>query len=158
MELIVKSFPDQINAKDYKYGGTPLHWAENNEVCNCFCNCIFSLYFHHLFCHLLSWTTLRYARLLIGEWGILTFSCTYFFFPQCIHKLAMLKCDMDLLNNEGRAALHVMLMKKRPECLMCLLCHGANCNILDANGESVLHSAIKVCVFDLLWYWLEKSL
>lgn len=32
MEAIIKAFPEQANAKDFKYGGTPVHWAENVEV------------------------------------------------------------------------------------------------------------------------------
>lgn len=32
MEIIIQAYPDQANAKDFKYGSTPLHWAENVEV------------------------------------------------------------------------------------------------------------------------------
>ncbi|CAL1540222.1 unnamed protein product [Lymnaea stagnalis] len=93
VEAIIQAYPEQANAKDFKHGGTPIHWAENVE---------------------------------------------------CIQKLALLGCNLDILNNEGNAPLHVvMLTKKKPECLLALLCHGANCNILDGMGESVLHKAIK---------------
>ncbi|XP_059178453.1 85/88 kDa calcium-independent phospholipase A2-like [Physella acuta] len=93
MEAIIQAYPDQANATDFKYGGTPMHWAENVE---------------------------------------------------CIQKLALLGCNLDILNKEGNAPLHVvMVTKKKPECLLALLCHGASCNILDAQGEAVLHKAIK---------------
>lgn len=32
MEAIIQAYPDQANATDFKYGGTPMHWAENVEV------------------------------------------------------------------------------------------------------------------------------
>ncbi|KAK3775650.1 hypothetical protein RRG08_049831 [Elysia crispata] len=31
VEAIIKLYPEQANAKDFKYGGTPIHWAENSE-------------------------------------------------------------------------------------------------------------------------------
>lgn len=37
-----------------------------------------------------------------------------------------------------------MMKKKRSECLLALLCHGADCNVMDSLGETVLHKAIKV--------------
>ncbi|KAH9489716.1 85/88 kDa calcium-independent phospholipase A2 [Bulinus truncatus] len=93
MEIIIQAYPDQANAKDFKYGGTPLHWAENVE---------------------------------------------------CIQKLALLGCNLNILNNEGNAPIHVFLeTKKKTECLLALLCHGADCNIFDALGETVLHKAVK---------------
>ncbi|XP_055875592.1 85/88 kDa calcium-independent phospholipase A2-like isoform X1 [Biomphalaria glabrata] len=93
VEIIIQAYPDQANAKDFKYGSTPLHWAENVE---------------------------------------------------CIQRLALLGCDLNALNNEGNAPLHVFLAtKKKTECLLALLCHGADCNIFDAIGETVLHKAIK---------------
>ncbi|GFO39413.1 85/88 kda calcium-independent phospholipase a2-like [Plakobranchus ocellatus] len=92
VEAIVKSYPEQANAKDFKYGGTPIHWAENAES---------------------------------------------------IQKLSFFGCNLNILNNEGNAPLHVMMHKSRRECMMALLCHGADCNIKDAIGETVLHKAIK---------------
>ncbi|GFS11115.1 85/88 kDa calcium-independent phospholipase A2-like [Elysia marginata] len=92
VEAIVKLYPGQANAKDFKYGGTPIHWAENAES---------------------------------------------------IQKLSFFGCSPNMLNNEGNAPLHVMMQKSRRECMMALLCHGADCNIKDAVGETVLHKAIK---------------
>ncbi|XP_048248074.1 85/88 kDa calcium-independent phospholipase A2-like [Haliotis rufescens] len=32
LELICRNHPDQLGARDHKYGGTPLHWAKTKEV------------------------------------------------------------------------------------------------------------------------------
>lgn len=41
VEAIVKLYPEQANARDYKYGGTPIHWAETAESIQklCFFGC-----------------------------------------------------------------------------------------------------------------------
>ncbi|CAG5128672.1 unnamed protein product, partial [Candidula unifasciata] len=91
VEAIIKEFPEQANARDFKYGGTPVHWAENTE---------------------------------------------------CIQKLSLLGCNLNILNKEGNAPLHVMMAKKRSECQLALLCHGADCNVMDSSGQTVLHKAI----------------
>ena len=71
---------------------------------------------------------------------------------QSIQKLSFFGCNPNILNNEGNAPLHVMMQKARRECLMALLCHGADCNMKDAAGETVLHKAIKVSVAVLMCF------
>lgn len=51
-------------------------------------------------------------------------------------------CDIDALNFEGRTALHIMVIRKRLECVASLLSHMANINIVDKEGNSALHLAV----------------
>ncbi|KAJ8679243.1 hypothetical protein QAD02_015030 [Eretmocerus hayati] len=53
------------------------------------------------------------------------------------------KCDIDALNFEGRTALHVMVIRKRLDCVAALLSHMANINIVDNDGNTALHLAVK---------------
>ncbi|XP_001604975.1 85/88 kDa calcium-independent phospholipase A2 isoform X1 [Nasonia vitripennis] len=51
-------------------------------------------------------------------------------------------CNIDALNFEGRTALHIMVIRKRLECVAALLSHMANINIVDKEGNSPLHLAV----------------
>ena len=33
-EILLEFHPEQLQTKDTKYGGSPLHWAKTKEVCN----------------------------------------------------------------------------------------------------------------------------
>ncbi|XP_058805766.1 85/88 kDa calcium-independent phospholipase A2 isoform X2 [Phymastichus coffea] len=61
---------------------------------------------------------------------------------EVINALIEKNCDIDALNFDGRTALHVMVARKRLECVAALLSHMANINIVDREGNSVLHVAV----------------
>ncbi|KAL7300685.1 hypothetical protein TKK_0006666 [Trichogramma kaykai] len=61
---------------------------------------------------------------------------------EVINQLIEKNCDVDALNFDGRTALHVMVMRKRLECVSALLSHMANINIVDREGNSPLHLAV----------------
>lgn len=56
-------------------------------------------------------------------------------------------CDIDALNFDGRTALHIMVTRKRLECVAALLSHMANINIVDREGNSVLHLAVAEVIY-----------
>lgn len=98
-ELIIKKHRSQKEARDAKYGGTPLHWAESKEM---------------------------------------------------VELLFNLGCDLDLVSSTGLTPIHVMLVKDRVECLMELICYGADCNIGDDDGNTPLHMAVQRDDVDLV--------
>ena len=61
-----------------------------------------------------------------------------------VSKLAMMGCDMNVKNADGEAPLLLMVREKRQSCVLSLLCHGADCNMQDSEGETVLHKVVKV--------------
>ncbi|PVD38093.1 hypothetical protein C0Q70_00704 [Pomacea canaliculata] len=62
---------------------------------------------------------------------------------EVVIKLAALGCNMNLKNLEEETPLLVMMREKRRTCILALLCHGADCNVQDGHGETVLHKAVK---------------
>ncbi|EFN81540.1 85/88 kDa calcium-independent phospholipase A2 [Harpegnathos saltator] len=60
---------------------------------------------------------------------------------EVIRALIETNCDIDALNFDGRTALHVMVMRKRLECVVALLSHLASVNIVDKEGNTPLHLA-----------------
>lgn len=79
---------------------------------------------------------------------------------QMVSKLSMMGCDMNVKDADGEAPLLLMMREKRHSCILSLLCHGADCNVQDSKGETVLHKAVKVsaekekknCLKCVLWY------
>lgn len=67
-------------------------------------------------------------------------------------KLAALGCNMNLKNLEEETPLLVMMREKRRTCILALLCHGADCNVQDGHGETVLHKAVKVSLWLCITY------
>ncbi|XP_031782364.1 85/88 kDa calcium-independent phospholipase A2 [Nasonia vitripennis] len=61
---------------------------------------------------------------------------------EVINALIDKNCEIDALNFEGRTALHIMVMKKRLDCVAAVLSHMANINIVDKDGNSALHLAV----------------
>ncbi|XP_044016544.1 85/88 kDa calcium-independent phospholipase A2 [Aphidius gifuensis] len=51
-------------------------------------------------------------------------------------------CDINALNFDGRTALHIMVLRKRLECVVALLSHMATINISDNEGNTPLHLAV----------------
>lgn len=51
-------------------------------------------------------------------------------------------CYIDALNFDGRSALHIMVMRKRLDCVAALLSHMANINLVDKEGNTPLHLAV----------------
>lgn len=64
--------------------------------------------------------------------------------------LCRLGCNVDTLSGTNHTPLHIMLMKNRVDCLMELLCYGADCNIGDSNGDTPLHLAVQQDDIDLV--------
>ncbi|XP_033211846.1 85/88 kDa calcium-independent phospholipase A2 isoform X2 [Belonocnema kinseyi] len=61
---------------------------------------------------------------------------------EVINALIEKNCDIDALNFHGRTALHIMVQRKRLECVVALLSHMANVNITDDEGNTPLHIAV----------------
>lgn len=59
-------------------------------------------------------------------------------------------CDINALNFDGRTALHVMVMRKRLECVVALLSHMASVNIVDKEGNTPLHLAVDLVIVQAL--------
>jgi calcium-independent phospholipase A2 len=51
-------------------------------------------------------------------------------------------CDINAHNFDGRTALHVMVLRKRLECVVALLSRDADVNIGDHDGNTPLHLAV----------------
>lgn len=90
---------------------------------------------------------------------------------QVIDTLVGMDCDINSRNFEGRTALHIMVLRKRLECVVALLSRDADVNIADYNGNTPLHLAVTqgnaaivqaLVIFgadlsykyDYLWYYL----
>lgn len=69
---------------------------------------------------------------------------------EVINTLVGKNCDIDALNFDGRTALHIMVIRKRLECVAALLSHMANINIIDKEGNSPLHLAVKEVTKDFV--------
>jgi calcium-independent phospholipase A2 len=61
---------------------------------------------------------------------------------QVIETLVDMECDINSRNFEGRTALHIMVLRKRLECVVALLSRNAEVNIGDHNGNTPLHLAV----------------
>lgn len=59
-------------------------------------------------------------------------------------------CEIDALNFNGRTALHVMVIRKRLECVVALLSHMASVNIVDNEGNTPLHLAVDPVIVQAL--------
>ncbi|KAH8257606.1 hypothetical protein KR038_011853 [Drosophila bunnanda] len=62
---------------------------------------------------------------------------------ETLHALIMEGCDVNSTNFDGRTALHVMVARNRFECVVTLLAHDAEIDVLDKEGNSALHIAIE---------------
>lgn len=63
---------------------------------------------------------------------------------QIVEKLCREKADMNVKSNTGHTPLHIMQEKGRADCLMELLCWGADPSIGDDDGNTPLHIAVIV--------------
>lgn len=63
---------------------------------------------------------------------------------QMVEKLCREKADMNVKSNTGHTPLHIMQEKGRADCLMELLCWGADPSIGDDDGNTPLHIAVIV--------------
>lgn len=61
-----------------------------------------------------------------------------------VEKLCREKADMNVKSNTGHTPLHIMQEKGRADCLMELLCWGADPSIGDDDGNTPLHIAVIV--------------
>uniref|UniRef100_A0A0C9QTL1 phospholipase A2 n=1 Tax=Fopius arisanus TaxID=64838 RepID=A0A0C9QTL1_9HYME len=61
---------------------------------------------------------------------------------EVVNALIEMNCDIDALNFDGKTALHIMVIRKRLECVVALLSHMASVNIVDNDGNSPLHIAV----------------
>ncbi|XP_008559240.1 85/88 kDa calcium-independent phospholipase A2 [Microplitis demolitor] len=62
---------------------------------------------------------------------------------EVVNALIEVNCDINALNFDGRTALHIMVMRKRLDCIMALLSHMATVNIADNQGNTPLHLAVQ---------------
>lgn len=69
---------------------------------------------------------------------------------EVIRALIETNCDIDALNFDGRTALHVMVMRKRLQCVVALLSHMASVNIVDKEGNTPLHLAVDLAIVQAL--------
>ena len=63
---------------------------------------------------------------------------------QTIESLLEAGADIEEGNNDGETPLHIMVHRKRLQCVVALLAHGAEVNALGMNNETPLHMAVKV--------------
>jgi calcium-independent phospholipase A2 len=61
---------------------------------------------------------------------------------EVIETLVNMGCDINSCNFDGRTALHVMVLRKRLECVVALLSRDADVNIGDHDGNTPLHLAV----------------
>ncbi|XP_046424777.1 85/88 kDa calcium-independent phospholipase A2-like [Neodiprion fabricii] len=61
---------------------------------------------------------------------------------ETINALIEQNCDVDVVNFDGRTALHIMVMKKKLECVVALLTRMASVDIVDKDGNTPLHHAV----------------
>ncbi|XP_033738076.1 85/88 kDa calcium-independent phospholipase A2-like [Pecten maximus] len=57
--------------------------------------------------------------------------------------LCKTKCDVNVRSNTSHTPLHIMQQEKRIDCIMVLLCYGADARIADQNGDTPLHLAVR---------------
>lgn len=69
---------------------------------------------------------------------------------EVVNTLIEKNCDIDALNFDGRTALHIMVIRKRLDCVAALLSHMANINIVDKDGNTPLHLAVTQVIMILL--------
>lgn len=62
---------------------------------------------------------------------------------QVIEALLDMNCKIDALNFDDRTALHVMVLRNRLECVVSLLCRGADPDVGDTDGNRPIHLAVK---------------
>ncbi|XP_063980482.1 85/88 kDa calcium-independent phospholipase A2 [Diachasmimorpha longicaudata] len=61
---------------------------------------------------------------------------------EVLNALIEMHCDIDAVNFDGKTALHIMVMRKRLECVVALLSHMASVNMVDNEGNTPLHIAV----------------
>lgn len=61
---------------------------------------------------------------------------------EVIGTLIDMGCDINSRNFDGRTALHIMVLRKRLECVVALLSRDADVNIGDHDGNTPLHLAV----------------
>ena len=61
---------------------------------------------------------------------------------ETIDTLVHMGCDINSRNFVGRTALHIMVLRKRLQCVVSLLSLGASIDIPDDNGDTPLHLAV----------------
>jgi calcium-independent phospholipase A2 len=61
---------------------------------------------------------------------------------EVIATLVNMGCNINSRNFDGRTALHIMVLRKRLECVVALLSHDADNNIADHDGNTALHLAV----------------
>jgi len=61
---------------------------------------------------------------------------------QVIETLVDMECDINSRNFDGRTALHIMVLRKRLECVVALLSRNADISIGDDDGNTPLHLAV----------------
>ncbi len=62
---------------------------------------------------------------------------------ELVSTLVELGCQVDARNFRGETALHVMVQRDRFECVVFLLAHGADPNLIDADSNAPLHLAVQ---------------
>lgn len=69
---------------------------------------------------------------------------------EVVTALLELGCLIDARNFNGETALHVMVQRDRFECVVTLLSHGADPNLVDNLGKSPLHVAAALASLPLV--------
>ena len=133
----ILKFDEQCaHVKDTKYGGTPLHWAKTRQV----------LYMKYKGSVLHLTIFIRFTN----WWVSITCmhghrndsSCCVLL--QTVELLLVADADIEAGNNECETPLHIMIRRKRLQCVVCLLSHGADVNALGMENDTPLHMAVKV--------------
>ncbi|XP_077979485.1 85/88 kDa calcium-independent phospholipase A2-like isoform X2 [Glandiceps talaboti] len=68
-----------------------------------------------------------------------------------VDRLLKYGCDKEVVNKTGDTPLHIMVIKRRKDCVMSLLCAEANVNARGQNGNTPLHVAVQRDDLDLVY-------
>lgn len=141
IELICEKFPDQLFAKEKKYGGTLAHWARNREsvekLCKLGCDVNIMSDTGHTPLHIM----LKKNR---GE---------------CIMELLVYGADTRLGDTDGNTPLHLAVEKDDIELVRLFIIFGADVNTQNRKNETPRHLAAvsKKKNRDVILYMLHIS-
>ncbi|XP_068230482.1 85/88 kDa calcium-independent phospholipase A2 [Palaemon carinicauda] len=115
---IIAMYPNQLNVKDMKHGGTPLHWATSREMINAMSDYGCSVNARNFHGLTALHKMVEHNRL------------------SCVITLLTRGAEVNVCDNDGNLALH---LATSPAVVQALLVFGGKTSVLNKKGESVRH-------------------